>query len=53
MKWFIVGISALLLIASTIVRMIANLEADKTLCMVFIIVAGLVFGANLISLFKK
>ncbi len=53
MKWFIIGVVSFLLILSTIFRLVTSLGADRTLCMVFIIVAGLVFGANLIGLFKK
>ena len=53
MKWFIIGVAALLFIVSTIIRFSDRLEADKTLAMVFMVVAGLVFGANLIGLLKK
>lgn len=53
MKWFVTIVSSLLLVISTISRIIQKLEADKTLCTVFVIVVGLIWGANFISYFKK
>lgn len=53
MKWFVTIVSSLLLIISTISRIIQKLDADKTLCTVFVIVVGLIWGANFINYFKK
>jgi hypothetical protein len=53
MKWFVTIVSSLLIIISTVARIIQKLEADKILCTVFIIVVGLIWGANFINYFKK
>jgi len=53
MKWFVTIVSSLLLIISTIFRIMHELEADKILCTVFVIIVGLIWGANFINYFKK
>lgn len=53
MKWFVTIVSSLLLIISTLIRLRNGVEADKILCTVFVIVVGLIWGANFINYFKK
>jgi len=53
MKWFVTIVSSLLLIISTLSRIMNKMDADKILCTVFIIVVGLIWGANFINYFKK
>lgn len=53
MKWFVTIVSSALLIFSTVIRAIGGLGADVTLCTVFVTIAGLVWGANIVDYFKK
>lgn len=53
MKWFVTIVSSILLSISTIARLATGLEADKTLCTVFVVMGGFVWGANVIEFIKK
>lgn len=46
MKWTLIVVVSLLLIVSTIFRMIEGKEADAGLTWAFTALAGLVYGAN-------
>lgn len=46
MKWFVTITSAFVLAISTIYRCLHGLEADRSLCTVFVIMGGFVWGAN-------
>tara|TARA_R100000750_G_C2308089_1_gene81406 strand:- start:343 stop:573 length:231 start_codon:yes stop_codon:yes gene_type:complete len=53
MKWFIILISGLLYVFSVIIRSLQGLEVDRTLTLLFMGVASLVFGAHLKDWFKQ
>jgi len=52
-KWFVTIVASLLFIFSTIYRVFLGQDADKGLCWVFLVIAGLVWGANFINYFVK
>lgn len=53
MKWFVTIVASLLLAFSTITRVLNGQEADRTLCIVFVVMGGFVWGANVIEFIKK
>lgn len=53
MKWFVTIIISGLLVYSTIYRSLEGKDADKTVCAVFTIALGFVWGTNLINYFIK
>jgi len=53
LKWFVTITISVLFGVSTIFRVLNGQEADKSLCGVFIVMGGFVWGANLINVFKK
>jgi len=53
MKWFVTIVASILFIFSTIYRTMNNLGADTVMCTVYVSVAGLVWGANIVDYFKK
>lgn len=53
LKWFVTIVSSTLWIISTLYRLTQDLEADKTLSMIFAFIAGLPWGANIIDYIKK
>jgi len=53
MKWFVTITAAAILGLSTIHRSLQGLEADKSLCIVFVIMGGFVWGANAFEYLKN
>jgi hypothetical protein len=53
MKWFVTIMAALILAISTIYRSAQGLDADKSLCTVFVIMGGFVWGANAFEYIKN
>ena len=53
MKWFVTVVAAFVLTVSTIFRSQQGLEADKSLCFVFVIMGGFVWGANAFEYLKN
>jgi Co/Zn/Cd efflux system component len=53
MRWVILAVASLMLIVSTLYRLIEGKEADSGLCWMFVSVGGLIFGAKLIEVLKK
>ena len=47
LKWFITIVASLLLVFSTVVRVMNGDPVDKTLCLLFGFIAGLPWGANI------
>jgi hypothetical protein len=52
-KWFVTIIASLLIVVSTFYRLVNGMEADKTVCTVFMFIAGLPWGANIIDFIRK
>lgn len=53
MKWTTIIVASGLLGFSTIIRLFQGKEADKSLCWMFVVIAGLIYGANFINIFKN
>lgn len=53
MKWAIIVVASVLLVVSTLYRLFNGQDADNTLIWAFTVVAGLVFGANIVDRLTK
>lgn len=53
MKWLIVIVISAIFAAACVVSMIRGAETDRELATVFIVIAGLVWGARIVDSLKK
>jgi hypothetical protein len=53
MKWLVLIVASAVFFGSAFLSFLRGKEIDTTICWVFIVVAGLVWGANFINILKK
>ncbi len=51
-KWFVTIVAAVMFIVTTLLRSLSGQGADNTVAWVFLVIAGLPWGANFIDWFK-